>query len=70
MKKRGRGRPSGQITPSRAKVMTYWRKHGPCPVMQLVRATGVERSRAKRILRDLNEMGKLIYRPICERAAV
>lgn len=67
---KGRGRPAGQMTPSRAKVCTYWRKHGPCPVMQLVRATGVERSRAKRILRYLHEKGKVIYRPICEQASV
>lgn len=42
-----RGRPA--VT--RARVLTYWRKHGPCPVMQVVRATGAERSHVYRILK-------------------
>lgn len=42
-----RGRPP--VT--RARVLTYWRKHGPCPVMQVVRATGAERSHVYRILK-------------------
>lgn len=40
-----RGRPP--LT--RARVLTYWRKHGPCSIMQIVRATGAERSYVKRI---------------------
>lgn len=42
-----RGRPP--VT--RARVLNYWRKHGPCPVMQVVRATGAERSHVYRILK-------------------
>lgn len=41
-----RGRPP--VT--RARVLTYWRKHGPCPIMQIVRATGAERSYVKRVM--------------------
>lgn len=43
-----RGRPP--IT--RARVLTYWRKHGPCSIMQVCRVTGAERSHVKRILRE------------------
>lgn len=43
-----RGRPP--VT--RARVLTYWRKHGPCPVMQVVRATGAERAYVKRVLKQ------------------
>jgi len=41
-----RGRPA--VT--RARVLNYWRNHGPCPIMQVVRATGADRSYVKRIL--------------------
>lgn len=41
-----RGRPP--VT--RARVLTYWRKHGPCSIMQVVRGTGAERSHVKRII--------------------
>jgi len=61
----GRGRPTGQMTPARRRVLTYWRKHGPCSIGQLCRATGVERSRGKRILKALVEMGELEnYSPV------
>ncbi len=42
-----RGRPP--VT--RARVLTYWAKHGPCTVMQVVRATGAERAHVYRILK-------------------
>lgn len=45
-----RGRPP--VT--RARVLNYWEKHSPCPVMQVCRATGAERSHVKRILRGVN----------------
>lgn len=42
-----RGRPP--VT--RARVLRYWERNGPCPVMQVCRGTGAERSHVKRILR-------------------
>lgn len=59
-----RGRPVLQFNPTRRRVLSYWRDHGPCPIQQVVRATGVERSRLKRILRALTEMGEANYSPI------
>lgn len=47
----GRGRPPMK----RAAVLAYWRKHGPCSIGQLCRATNTERSCLKRILRTLVE---------------
>ena len=52
----GRGRPAGQLNPTRRRVLNYWRDHGPCSIGQVVRATGVERSRLKRIMRALREI--------------
>jgi hypothetical protein len=46
-----RGRPA--VT--RDRVLTYWRKHGPCTIMQIVRATGAERSHIKRMLRGKDQ---------------
>ena len=43
-----RGRPP--VT--RARVLNYWAKHGPCTVMQVCRVTGAERSHVKRILKN------------------
>lgn len=51
-----RGRPRGQLNPTRRRVLNYWNQHGPCSIGQVVRATGVERSRLKRIMRALAEM--------------
>ena len=50
-----RGRPP--VT--RARVLTYWAKHGPCTIAQVCRATGAERSHVKRILRLACEMGAI-----------
>lgn len=44
-----RGRPP--VT--RARVLNYWNKHGPCPVMQVCRVTGAERSHVYRILKSV-----------------
>lgn len=46
-----RGRPA--VT--RARVLNYWKEHGPCSIMQIVRVTGAERSQIKRYL--LQESG-------------
>lgn len=54
-----RGRPANQLNPTRRRVLTYWRKHGPCPLAQVSRATGVERSRLYRIIHALDKMGKI-----------
>lgn len=43
-----RGRPP--VT--RARVLNYWSKHGPCTIAQVCRATGAERSHVKRILKN------------------
>jgi DNA-binding MarR family transcriptional regulator len=52
-----RGRPPHQITVRRAQVLTYWRKHGPCTLGQLVRALNIsDRSTAARYLKDLRAM--------------
>jgi DNA-binding MarR family transcriptional regulator len=53
---RTRGRPKGQLNPTRRRVLSYLRDHGPCSIGQVVRATGVERSRLKRIMRALTEI--------------
>jgi DNA-binding MarR family transcriptional regulator len=53
-----RGRPAVR----RAQVLTYWRKHGPCSLGQIVRATGVERSRLCRIMKQLRESGEVEFR--------
>lgn len=50
-----RGRPP--LT--RARVLTYWRKHGPCPIMQIVRATGAERRHVQRIVRSAEKCGAI-----------
>lgn len=54
-----RGRPA--VT--RARVLNYWRRHGPCPVRQICRALEVERSWAKRTLKLLAETGQIILPP-------
>ena len=48
-----RGRPP--IT--RARVLNYWQKHGPCSIMQIVRATGAHRSHVQRIMRAAEKAG-------------
>ncbi|SCW56824.1 hypothetical protein SAMN02927924_01421 [Sphingobium faniae] len=48
---RSRGRPPV----ARARVLNYWRKHGPCSIGKMMRLTGLERSQIKRIL--LQESG-------------
>lgn len=50
-----RGRPA--IT--RARVLNYWAKHGPCTIMQVCRVTGAERSHVKRILRMFGDNGMM-----------
>lgn len=40
-----RGRPP--LT--RNRVLSYWRVHGPCPVMQVVRDTGADRRYVQRM---------------------
>lgn len=49
-----RGRPP--VT--RDRVLTYWRKHGPCTIMQIVRATGSDRRHVQRIIRAVEKTGK------------
>jgi hypothetical protein len=46
-----RGRPP--VT--RARVLTYWRKHGPCSIMQVCRVTGADR----RYVQRMKNMGML-----------
>lgn len=36
---------------TRARVLNYWTKHGPCSIMQVCRVTGAERSHVYRILK-------------------
>lgn len=45
-----RGRPP--LT--RNRVLSYWRVHGPCPVMQVVRDTGADRRHIRRILKKIS----------------
>lgn len=40
-----RGRPPY----TRRRVLNYWSKHGPCPVMQVVRETGADRRYVQRM---------------------
>jgi DNA-binding MarR family transcriptional regulator len=42
-----RGRPP--VT--RARVLRYWEKHGPCPIREVSRALEMDRTDVKRILR-------------------
>jgi len=55
-----RGRPAQRLNPTRRRVLTYLRDHAHCTIGQAVRATGVERSRLKRIMRALESMGEKI----------
>lgn len=48
-----RGRPP--VT--RARVLNYWDKHGPCTIMQIVRATGSDRRHVQRIMRSAEKSG-------------
>ena len=41
----------GRPPVTRARVLRYWSKHGPCPVMQVSRELGIDRTDVKRILR-------------------
>lgn len=52
-----RGRPP--LT--RARVLSYWRKHGPCTIMQIVRATGADRRHVQRIIRAAEKAGQLNF---------
>lgn len=46
-----RGKVRGRPAVTRARVLRYWAQHGPCPIMQVCRALGAERSHVKRILK-------------------
>lgn len=50
-----RGRPA--LT--RARVLNYWRTHGPCPIMQIVRATGADRRHVQRLMRAAEKSGMM-----------
>ncbi len=50
-----RGRPA--VT--RARVLTYWAKHGPCTIAQVVRATGAERNYVARVLKLAGVNGEI-----------
>ena len=54
-----RGRPA--LT--RARVLTYIRKHQPTSIMQIVRATGADRQHIRRIMKQLRMKGKTM---VCE----
>lgn len=54
-----RGRPA--VT--RARLLTYVGKHWPCPIRQICRATGAERSYVKRVLRQEN-LDTSIFAPV------
>lgn len=51
-----RGRPP--LT--RARVLTYWRKHGPCSLSQIERATGASRRHIIRLLVAATKAGDII----------
>jgi len=55
-----KGLPRGRPPLKRAAILTYWRDHGPCSIGQLCRATNTERSRLKRILRDLVKKNEIV----------
>lgn len=42
---------------TRARVLAYWGKHGPCPIMQIVRGTGADRRHVQRIVRAAEKAG-------------
>lgn len=54
------GRPRGadkpDTAPTRKRVINYWRKHGPCSIMQVCRGTGADR----RYVQRLKNVGALI----------
>jgi len=41
----------GRPAVTRARVMGYLEKHGPCTIMQIVRATGADRRHVQRMMR-------------------
>lgn len=51
-----RGRPP--LT--RARVLTYWRKHGPCSITQVARGTGASRRHVIRLLTSASRCGEII----------
>lgn len=53
-----RGRPP--VT--RARVLRYWRKHGPCPVRQVCRDLKVDRTDVRRILRRFADLAPQLRR--------
>lgn len=52
-----RGRPP--VT--RARVMGYVEKHGPCSIMQIVRATGADRRHVQRMMRAAEKSRQMIF---------
>ncbi len=46
----------GRPPVTRVRVLRYWGKHGPCPVMQVSRALNVDRTDVKRILRRFADL--------------
>jgi DNA-binding MarR family transcriptional regulator len=46
----------GRPPVTRARVLRYWERNGPCPVRQIARDLGMDRSNVKRILRRFAEM--------------
>lgn len=51
-----RGRPP--VT--RARVLRYWERYGPCPVREVARALGIDRCNVKRILRRFADLDPVL----------
>lgn len=48
---------SGRPAVTRARVVNYWQEHGPCSIMQVVRATGADRRYVQRMFRAAEKYG-------------
>jgi hypothetical protein len=57
----GKGRPP--VT--RARVLTYWRKHGPCSIAQVERGTGASRRHVIRLLVAASKAGLISRGDFC-----
>lgn len=51
---------AGRPPLTRARVLTYWRKHGPCSITQIERGTGASRRHIIRLLVSAQRAGEIV----------
>jgi predicted transcriptional regulator len=52
---------TGRPPVTRARVLTYWRKHGPCGIRELARLTGADRRHVQRMIRAAEKCGAMTF---------